>query len=163
MLRALDAELSMQSGEWEQLRGWLRRMRPDIKRRVATVINNIQGDQIMAEGDVYRVRDSKVGVVGPHASVGEINFNKSWQGADLNIDSLTEQLSSLLQALKEQAESPEELEQVVSVSRAKAAAESGDGPKALQYLAATGRWVLSVAEKIGVGVATAALRTALGV
>ena len=47
--------------------------------------------------------------------------------------------------------------------RAEVAAKNGDGPKALEHLQNAGQWALDVALKIGVPVAIAALKTALGV
>jgi hypothetical protein len=46
---------------------------------------------------------------------------------------------------------------------AEKAATEGDGPKALQYLKAAGKWAQEAATKIGVEVAAAAIKSAMGV
>jgi hypothetical protein len=41
-------------------------------------------------------------------------------------------------------------------------AKEGNGPKALEYLKMAGKWALDKASKIGLSVAAAALKAALG-
>ena len=48
------------------------------------------------------------------------------------------------------------------VAAAQTAAAEGNGAKALEHLRNAGRWALDVSTKVGIGVATAALKTALG-
>ena len=48
------------------------------------------------------------------------------------------------------------------VASAEIEAQKGDGPQTLSALAKAGKWALNVAEKIGIGVASAAIKTACG-
>ena len=50
-----------------------------------------------------------------------------------------------------------------NVAMAEKAAKEGDGPKALEYLKAAGKWALDTATKIGSSVASAAITKAIGV
>jgi hypothetical protein len=50
-----------------------------------------------------------------------------------------------------------------NVALAEKSAKEGDGPKALQYLKAAGKWAQEAATKIGVEVAAAAITKAIGV
>lgn len=114
-------------------------------------------------GDQYNVNSA--GIVGPNARVA--NFQQVWndwrseQGApDPMI--LGDQLSRLRQELKGQATSAEQDAAVGAVAKAEVAAKQNDGSKALEALGDAGKWALGVAEKIGVTLAAAAIRKALG-
>jgi hypothetical protein len=50
-----------------------------------------------------------------------------------------------------------------SLAAAEKAAQIGDGPKALEHLKSAGAWVWDIGTKIGIGVATAAAKSALGI
>jgi hypothetical protein len=119
-------------------------------------------EQIM--GDKYTV--GQAGAVGPQSHAHDMNFNQLWQqGADEKIDltTLATELSLLRSKLKEEATEPHQDAAVGAIASAEVAAKEGKGPEALEHLAKAGKWALGVAEKIGVGVATAALKEALGV
>jgi hypothetical protein len=49
------------------------------------------------------------------------------------------------------------------IAAAEKAAGEGNGPKVLEHLKKAGSWVWDVVTKIGIGVATAAAKTALGI
>ncbi len=48
-----------------------------------------------------------------------------------------------------------------AIASAESCAKKGDGPGALEYLSKAGKWALGIAEKIGVPVATEALKVAV--
>lgn len=49
-----------------------------------------------------------------------------------------------------------------AVATAEAAAKTGNGPKALEYLKKAGNWAFDVATKIGTDIAAAALKSSMG-
>lgn len=114
-------------------------------------------------GDQYKV--GQAGAVGPQSHAHDMSFQQMWNEAgpnfDLNI--LAEELSRLRPALKEAATTAEEDVAVGEVALAEVAAKQSNGPKALSHLKNAGRWTLGIAEKIGVGLATAAIKTAIDI
>ena len=113
--------------------------------------------------DKYDIK-GPVGAVGPHSHAQDINFNQIWNEASssIELDKLSEELFKLSSALKEKAKEPEHFRAIAEVAEAEAASKSGNGAKTLEHLKKAGKWTLSVAEKIGIGVATTALKTAMG-
>ena len=69
----------------------------------------------------------------------------------------------LRKAMQEDATDTEHLEATVSVAKAAETAKQGNGPKAMEYLKAAGKWALDTATKIGTDVASDALTKAIGV
>ena len=131
----------------------------DTRREYVKVV---MGDE--RRGDTYNV-SGQAGAVGPKAHVHDVNFYQGWQELEGDVD--TSQLADELAKLREEMDrigtDPDHRLAAGAVAAAEASARQNNGPKALEYLAAAGRWGLSVAEKIGVVVATAAIKTALGV
>jgi len=80
----------------------------------------------------------------------------------VDLTELASELETLRREARSQAVTPEEDDSTAEIGKAQRAAEAGDGPTALTHLAKAGRWALSVAEKIGIGVATVAIKSALG-
>jgi hypothetical protein len=115
-------------------------------------------------GDKYYT--GVAGAVGPGAQ----NFGQVWSqvGGNIPLDKLGPELGRLREAMKSEAMKSEETKPeqdmaIGAVAAAQQAANNGSGPKALEYLKSAGEWALQVAEKIGVGVATAAIKSSLGV
>jgi hypothetical protein len=113
-------------------------------------------------GDQYKV--GQAGAVGPKAHAHDMTFQQIWnESADrINLDALASDLARLRAALREEARTAEEDAAIGEVALAETAAKQKDGPKALAHLKKAGQWALGVAEKIGVAVATGAIKTALG-
>jgi hypothetical protein len=114
-------------------------------------------------GDKYEVK-GQVGAVGRHAEAHDMTFNQVWSESKGAVDltELAKELEQLRREARTQATTVEDDESTAEIGRAQRAAEEGDGPRALSHLAKAGRWALGVAEKIGVGVATAAIKSAVG-
>ncbi|UDF31206.1 UNVERIFIED_ORG: hypothetical protein LHK14_07695 [Roseateles sp. XES5] len=102
--------------------------------------------------------------VGPHSSATNTTFNQNsgtmLPGADMA--SLADQLGRLKQNLIEQASTTEHYSAVATVSAAEDAARKGDESGVLEKLKAVGTWALDAATKIGVSVATEAIKKASG-
>ena len=113
--------------------------------------------------DRYEV--GQAGAVGPGSHAENMTFNQIWNKSapGIDIDQLAHELTMLRTALTKQASEPDHFVALGAVAAAEKAAKSGDGPGALQHLKAAGTWVWDVATKIGIGVATAAAKGALGI
>jgi hypothetical protein len=72
-------------------------------------------------------------------------------------------LAILRAELLKEAKEPEHYTTIGTIASAETAAEKGDGPKALECLKAAGKWTLDVASKIGVSVATEAIKKSMGI
>lgn len=127
--------------------------------RILTQIN-IRGNFHM--GDNYQA--GQVGAQGPNAHAHDMSFNQIWNQAKDKFDlpTLAKELQALRNEMQLSAKEAEDFAEIGTVAAAEIEAKKGDGPKALSVLAKTGKWTIGVAEKIGVGVATAAIKTACG-
>ena len=98
-------------------------------------------------------------------STGDVVFQEVWNevGGSIDLPKLADDLMKLRKAMQQEATEPEHDEATANVSKAAKAAKEGNGPKALEYLKAAGKWALDTATKVGVGVAEAALTKAIGV
>ncbi len=114
-------------------------------------------------GDKYTT--GQAGAVGPGAFSTGNTFNQIWQQHSESIDlpTLVAELGQLREAMRAEAQSPEHDVALGAVASAQSAAENGDGPGALSHLKSAGKWALDVATKIGVNVATAAIKSATGI
>jgi hypothetical protein len=110
----------------------------------------------------YKIVGGQHGAVGDGATAS--NFTQVWQSSASNIDlsSLAEELAILREALRSQAQEPGHFTALSEITSAENAAREGNGPVVLEHLKKAGTWVWDVATKIGIGVATAAAKAALG-
>jgi hypothetical protein len=114
-------------------------------------------------GDQYNV-SGQTGAVGPQAHAHDISFQQIWSQASKQIDlpKLATELRQLQEFLRDAASEPDHRVAIGQVEAAAEAAEAGNGPKALEYLKAAGKWTFDTASKVGIGVAIAAAKTHLG-
>ena len=108
--------------------------------------------------DQYKA--GQVGAMGPGAHAHDITFNQIWNENkdDIDLQALAFELSKLRLKLKEEASEPEHDSSIGAIASAESYAKKGDGPKVLEYLSKAGKWALDTATKIGVPVATEALK-----
>jgi hypothetical protein len=124
------------------------------------------GVTVKESGDQY-----SIGMIGQAASVGSDNTVSGTSMSQVNVDALAgidmktlaDQLGELIGRLKAEAGEPDQYSALSEVSYAAQAAKNDDKAGTMQHLKAAGKWVLGVAQKIGVPVAVAALKGALGV
>jgi hypothetical protein len=114
-------------------------------------------------GDQYNV-SGQTGAVGPNAHAHDIVFQQVWNQLAERIDlpALADELARLRDAMGREAKAPEHFASAGTVAAAEASARQGQGAKALEYLKQGGKWALAVAEKIGVSLATEALKKSMG-
>ena len=135
----------------------------DIMDKLVEGRNNIKiFTQEVKMGDIYSA--GQVGAQGPNAQATDIAFNQVWNQNKGNIDikSLVDELSQLRNALKGEADTPEQIAELGIIANAEIEAKKGNGPKVIEYLSKAGKWSLGIAEKIGVSIASAAIKSSLG-
>ncbi len=119
--------------------------------------------QEITMGDRYEA--GQVGAQGPYAHAHDITFNQIWHQTKGNIDLsiLAKELSMLRGEMQKLAKDAKDYTEIGAIANAEIEAQNGNGPKALSALAKAGKWSLDIAEKIGIGVAIAAIKTVLGI
>ncbi len=112
--------------------------------------------------DKYDVK-GQTGAVGAGAHAHDMTFNQIWNENknDIDLPALAAELSKLRLKLKDEATEAEHYSSMGAVASAESCAKKGDGPGALEHLSKAGKWALGIAEKIGVPVATEALKVAV--
>jgi len=138
--------------------------------RALGVIQKIEGNiifqtterQEVVMGDQYKA--GQVGAMGPNASATGNTFKQIWQENEgsLDLNSLASELETLRKAMRLEATYTQHDVAIGEVAAAQTAASLGNGPKTIEHLRNAGKWTLDIASKIGTGVATAALKSGLG-
>jgi hypothetical protein len=112
---------------------------------------------VMNKGDTFN-NYGQAGAFGTNPHAHDNIFQMS--GADLA--KLAEELGHLRAAMRAASTgTPEQDEAIGVMAGAEKAAAKGDGPSALRYLKGAGTWAFGIAEKIGVAVASEAIKRAM--
>jgi uncharacterized protein YjbI with pentapeptide repeats len=133
-----------------------------------TVYNNSK--IFMLEGDYMsrdiHARDVVGSTIGDNNTLQarDINYQQLWNqaGSSIDLPALAEELGRLRATMRQEASEPEHDEELGAVASAEKAAKQSDGPRALEYLKAAGKWTLGIAEKIGTELAVAAMKKTMG-
>jgi hypothetical protein len=120
--------------------------------------------QEVTMGDKY-ITKGQVGAVGSMAHAHDINFNQIWDQSEKKLDlkALATELNQLREHLRKNVTLPEHDVAIGAIANAEVSASQGNGADTISWLSKTGEWSLDAATKIGVGVATAALKMSLGI
>lgn len=112
-------------------------------------------------GDKYTVYQAAA--VGPNAHAHDMTLNQNYDQIDnsINLLQLTKELSTLQEAMIEEASTTEHRIAIGDVAKAEQAAEINDSAKVREHLKSAGKWSLDIATKIGVPVAIEALKKSL--
>lgn len=100
--------------------------------------------------------------IGGNAEARNTRVGRNWNDTDLDLDSLARDLSLLTDAVRREPSGPERDIALGAVVAAETAAGSGDGATALEHLRRAGRVAGEVATRIGVNVASEAIKIAAG-
>ena len=114
-------------------------------------------------GDKITVGQAQV-VMGSGASARDITFRGQLAGGSIgaiDLPRLADELAMLRAALRREATLPEHDISLGAVAAAERASRDGDAGGAMAHLKTAGKWCLDIASKIGVSVASEALKTAL--
>jgi len=147
--------------DWEKM-GWLKAYNDGLqisKRYFESLVSLYAGELHVGDRITAHV------VVGPQARTGDITTIgdvHSYEGSIINLAVLAEELSLLRKALRTEATSTEHDVAIGAVASAEQAALHGDHKGVLLHLKNTGKWCLEIASKIGVNIATEAIKSAIG-
>ena len=113
----------------------------------------------------HKYEAGQVGAQGPNSSAQGNTFNQVWQQNknQLDLKALSKELESLRINMQNEASTAEHFSEMGAIADAEIEANKGNESKTLEYLSKTGKWSLGIAEKIGVGVATAVIKSTLGI
>lgn len=130
------------------------------EKNITIIKQKFTGETIM--GDKYEA--GQVGAQGPNAHVHDINFNQIWEQNKENLDikKLNSDLVQLREALQKEASTAEHYSEIGAIANSELEIKKENGEKALEALAKTGKWSLSIAEKVGVPIAVSSMKAALG-
>jgi len=122
------------------------------------------GENIMNNNTSFKVIKSQVGAMGPNANASDMVFSQIWDAhsKELDLPALAIELSRLREALRKEPQTDENDIAIGAIAKAEGSAKEGSGPKTLGDLKSAGKVALSCAEKIGMDVAAAAIKAALG-
>ncbi|PSL42295.1 hypothetical protein CLV51_1153 [Chitinophaga niastensis] len=115
------------------------------------------------ENNKYKTVNSQVGAMGDNAHAE--NFVQQSSITDnIDLNALAAELTKLRQhAKQESTDAPEHDEQIGALATAESAAKKGDKSKVMSALSTSGKWLLEIAEKIGVGLAVSVIKEATGI
>lgn len=148
--------------------GWLRELKAGMLRSKSFFedFKSRESKEVhMHTGDKYEIGTAHV-VVGSGASTGDIethgDINQAPKAA-IDFEELARELAQLRSELKADAaaDDPSRDIDIGKIAAAQAAAKDSDASAVRSNLKAVSQWVLDVATKIGVGLATAALKDAM--
>ena len=102
--------------------------------------------------------------MGPNAKASQMTFQQIWNAGqgDINLGTLAQELPALRTAMRKEAAEPAHDKAVAAVAEAEEAAKDNDGPGVMEQLHKAGKWAWEMASKLGLNVATEALKKALG-
>ena len=104
------------------------------------------------------------GVAGRHVHTHDMNFQQvnAQQLGRIDMPTLAVQLGSLRTAMRQMVTEPEHHIAVGQISAAELAAQKGDMSSLERHLKSAGKWAFDVATKIGVSVASEAIKKSTG-
>jgi hypothetical protein len=110
----------------------------------------------------YKILGGNQGSIGDNANAHD--FTQIWNAAANKVDlaELSKELATFRGQVSNFASEPEHFSAAGEVNEAQKAAQNGDGPGALAHLKQAGSWIWDVATKVGIGLATAAAKSAIG-
>lgn len=161
-VHALSIELNS-SKDIDDVESWKDQLSKLLKRLNPKSNITIQFIEEQTMGDKYEA--SQVGAQGKHAHAHDMVFNQIWEQnkGELDLSKLSTQLAELREAMATRASAQQDYIDIGNIASAEIEVTNGNGPKALEYLKKTGKWTLDIAEKIGVGIAVAAIKASLGI
>jgi hypothetical protein len=121
-----------------------------------------------AQNNTYIMGDNysagQAGAMGPLAHAHDMTFNQisAKHLGHIDMRTLAVELSSLRREMRQAASEPEQDIAVGQVAAAERAAQKGDTSGVLRHLKGAGKWAFDVATKIGVSVASEAIKKSAG-
>jgi hypothetical protein len=129
------------------------------------VFSESKNRRVTIMGDQFNVEQAMA--VGPEAKARAKNVYftqlRDSSGKEIDLEQLAQELGKLRAALKEEPDTPERDSAIGAIADAETASKKGDRSKVAEFLSRAGKFALDVAEKVGVQVAVAAMKSAMGV
>lgn len=119
------------------------------------------GNEEIVVGDKYEV-SGQAAAIGRNAEANNVNSYQFQLSPQVNMVALARELELLRSAMRQQASSPDQDQAVADVGQAMIAAEQGNEKGVWPHLKRAGNWALAVATSVGTSVASAAIKSALG-
>ncbi|MFW9263437.1 hypothetical protein [Nostoc sp. CALU 546] len=131
----------------------------DFIQKSIIVKEQIMGDKYDMSGQV------QAGAIGDHAEASHMTLNQIGTQLENSVDllELSNELSTLRQAMTRRSTELEHSIAVGEVAQAEQAAKSNDATKVAQHLKSAGKWAFDIASQIGVPIAVEALKRAIGI
>ncbi len=95
-------------------------------------------------------------------TTGDISLQQAWTNSNVDLAALAAEFERLRRELRADGGTANHDVAVGQIAAAESAAKNGDQAGVITALKSTGKWVLGVAEKIGVGLAVQAIKSATG-
>ncbi len=149
------------SGTFINLNAWVHKKEGMIGRQSSARPNVIIGGDLNV-GDKY-IAD-QAGAMGPKAHAHAISFHqiKAKQLGQIDMRVLATELASLRREMRQTAQEAEQDIATGEIAAAETAAHKGDTEGVLLHLKNAGKWAFDVATKIGVSVASEAIKKSAG-
>ena len=112
-------------------------------------------------GDNYTA--DQAGAMGPQAHAHDMSFHQVsvQQLGHLDMRTLAVELATLRHEMRQTAAEPEQDVAIGQIAAAEIAAQKGDTSSVMRHLKSAGKWAFDVATKIGVSVASEAIKKSM--
>lgn len=143
------------------LRGEVNALERMVDRLVSKPTYYLKGGDVKM-GDEYNI--GQAGAAGPNAHAHDMTFNQIGGNIEksMSLAQLADELAKLRQAMSQEAQNPSHFITLGKVAEAEVAAKEQNSSKVAESLKAAGKWALDVSTKIGVSVATEAIKQSMG-
>lgn len=151
---------SSQSLKTTEEREQFQRQLTIYQQQIYNLGNSQETTNMTKNGDTYVT--GQAGAVGPQSHAHDMNFVQVNNQTDsLDLVQLARELEQLRVALKSEATTPEQDADIGIIARAELEAKNNNKQKAVEFLLQSGKWVLGVAEKIGVALIVGLIKDGL--
>lgn len=109
------------------------------------------------------INNGQAGAMGPH-SVGTINYQQQWadSAGQFDLAQVATELQTLKTELMMRAKTPSDFQQLSLVAEAEQYAEKQDGPKVMEALSKSGKWLFDFATHVGTDITAKLLAKMMG-
>jgi hypothetical protein len=133
------------------------RITPDGRK---AVIGHSAHQAAVIYGD-QNINYGHAGAIG-RRSTGTINHQQQWVANQVDLSQLTIELQTLRAELMKTAKTPADFQHLALVAEAEQYAEKQDGPKVMEVLSKSGKWLFDFATDVGTDITAKLLAKAMG-
>jgi hypothetical protein len=103
----------------------------------------------------------QAGAMGPH-STGTINYQQKWVANQVDLSQVVTELQTLKAELRKTAETAADFQQLSIIAEAEQHAAQHDGPKVIEVLSKSSRWLFDFATHVGVELTAKLIAKSMG-